>query len=981
MSSSDEDEVEEVLSRAHHVASASSSGDDSKLPPAAPMQAWEDGEAAAAAAAAEEEKVAGPSAAELAEAEAKAAAEAEAAAQQQLASIAQDLRDIDIELADLEGSLSGEGAVQPSLLREVRMQLPSLNGNLDQLQAKTDGVPGPTDAVKAKRRTLTELAAELSGRVIGLDRRVAQKVTLTADAKKAEGNGFFKARDFTTAAACYSEAISIDKGNPAYYCNRAACHLNSKNYAKAVQDANEALLLDAHYAKAYQTRTQAQLQLCEYEDAVRSVQSMPMGMAEDAAMKKLRADTQDAVKAAGNAKFKTKDYAEAVKLYSLAIKVDSTNHVLFSNRSACYQGRAMWKEALKDGQTTISLCASFAKGYLHTARAQLQLHAETEAVETLESGLKSVGSEAAQPLQALLTTARSAAHKAQAVEAERDAAVRSQMEANTLRPTSKYAPETSNQPRTESSVGSDTPAASGATQSSPAPKEGAALAAAAEMKERGNQIYRSGQYSQALALYSKAIELAPEVGAYYGNRAACWSMLQQYPRVIDDCVEALKRDPTLAKVRLRQVSALTSLGKLQQGCDVLEAGLELGGDAAAGCAEQLKKQQAVQAGLRLGNIEMEKGRWSQAMRQFQKVTEGGGNWAEPHLKLGQCRYELRQYAEAVKSAKAALAVDSNLLPAYLLRANALHGLGMTEKGIEHLQSALQRDPDNQEIAVRLKRLRRLVAETKRVREGIRSAMASKQFDEAVSLCGEGMTLDSEDRKLQAAMLANRARAHAGNAGLAEAKVAKARASNTNTDGDEGASGHWRRSLQDASKATYSDSSLLSACLLKAAALQGLGRWEEAERELTECCTSGPGREDQGARQKLQHAQFLVKKSKRTDLYELLGVTQRERASEREIRSGYKRKALEYHPDRWTGKPEKEQKAAETKFKEIASALELLTDQTESCFEETPRGLVACTKRKLWDMGHDMESINAREQQMKGMQAQQQGGGGGGGGSG
>jgi tetratricopeptide (TPR) repeat protein len=62
-------------------------------------------------------------------------------------------------------------------------------------------------------------------------------------------------------------------------------------------------------------------------------------------------------------------------------------------------------------------------------------------------------------------------------------------------------------------------------------------------------------------------------------------------------------------------------------------------------------------------------------------------------------------AEAVKSAKQALAIDANLLPGYLLRANALHRLGLTEKSITHLQAAMQRDPDNQEIALRLKSLR------------------------------------------------------------------------------------------------------------------------------------------------------------------------------------------------------------------------------------------------------------------------------------
>ena len=136
-----------------------------------------------------------------------------------------------------------------------------------------------------------------------------------------------------------------------------------------------------------------------------------------------------------------------------------------------------------------------------------------------------------------------------------------------------------------------------------------------------------------------------------------------------------------------------------------------------------------------------------------------------------------------------------------------------------------------------------MAETKRVREGIRRAMAAKQFDDAIKLCDEGLTLDAEDKKLIAAMHANRARAHAAHAAASAAKVKAAKASNTNTDGDEGGKAHWRRSLQDATKAVYANPELISAFVLKAAALQGLGRWEEAEREMTEC-VNGPGREDQ-----------------------------------------------------------------------------------------------------------------------------------------
>ena len=718
--SDEDDEVEEVLSRAR------TPGADE---PASAAKPEPDAEAEDA----EAERVAAAAAAE------KAAAEA---AERALASIGRDLDDVEQELGDFEAALGGEGAVNPSLLREVRMQLPSLNGNVDQLQAKVDGVASASAEVKARRRQLTEQAAQLSGRVQGVQRLLSAKVAATADSKKAEGNKFFAARDYTTAAACYSEAIAIDKTNPAYFCNRAGCHLNRRDWAEAIADAAEALALDAHYTKAYRTQTQAQLQLKDYAAAVRTVQSVPMGMGDDAVVVKLRQDTQDAIKAAGNAHFKAKEYSEAIAVYSLGIRVDDSNHVLFSNRSACHQARQMWKEALEDGRKAVALEPSFAKGYMHTARAQLQLHAEQEAVATIEAGLGSVSSADAAPLQALLATAKAAAQKSATADAAAEAAVREQMARNTPRPQS--APGGTASPATPAP---GTPREGGEAQGAGG-AGGDRAAAAVQLKEQGNAIYRSGQYAQALAMYSKAIDMAPEVGAYYGNRAACWSMMQQYPRAVDDCQQALSRDPALAKVRLRMVTALTHLGKLARALEVLQEGVALGGDAAAGCVEKLKALQQVETDLQQGNLAMEKGEFSKARTAFQKVVDGGGVWAEPHFKLGTARFELGNYGEAVKAAKAALAVDQNLLPAYLLRANALHRLGMTEKGIGHLEAAMQLDPDNREIAVRLKGLRRLVAETKRVREGIRRAMAAKQFDDAIKLCDEGLTLDAEVRILQ-----------------------------------------------------------------------------------------------------------------------------------------------------------------------------------------------------------------------------------------
>jgi molecular chaperone DnaJ len=61
-----------------------------------------------------------------------------------------------------------------------------------------------------------------------------------------------------------------------------------------------------------------------------------------------------------------------------------------------------------------------------------------------------------------------------------------------------------------------------------------------------------------------------------------------------------------------------------------------------------------------------------------------------------------------------------------------------------------------------------------------------------------------------------------------------------------------------------------------------------------------------------------------DFYEILGVSRS--ASDQEIKSAYKKKALKYHPDRCAGKPADEIKASEQKFKEINEAYSVLSNK-------------------------------------------------------
>jgi DnaJ family protein C protein 7 len=92
--------------------------------------------------------------------------------------------------------------------------------------------------------------------------------------------------------------------------------------------------------------------------------------------------------------------------------------------------------------------------------------------------------------------------------------------------------------------------------------------------------------------------------------------------------------------------------------------------------------------------------------------------------------------------------------------------------------------------------------------------------------------------------------------------------------------------------------------------------------------------------KIKQTKMAIKNIGKKDLYKSLGVMRD--ASEDEIKKAYKKSALKYHPDRNSNKSEKEKEAANTKFKEIGEAYEILSDPE---------------KKSRYDQGVDVEDID------------------------
>mmetsp|Transcript_18922 Transcript_18922/g.39385 ORF Transcript_18922/g.39385 Transcript_18922/m.39385 type:complete len:563 (+) Transcript_18922:164-1852(+) len=101
------------------------------------------------------------------------------------------------------------------------------------------------------------------------------------------------------------------------------------------------------------------------------------------------------------------------------------------------------------------------------------------------------------------------------------------------------------------------------------------------------------------------------------------------------------------------------------------------------------------------------------------------------------------------------------------------------------------------------------------------------------------------------------------------------------------------------------------------AMTGAERFEDAVRFLKDGVNQFP--ESNPLKEAVQKAEVALKQSKTKDYYKILGVSRN--ADKSEIKKGYKKMAMQWHPDKNKGNEEE----AEKKFTDVAEAYEVLSD--------------------------------------------------------
>lgn len=96
-----------------------------------------------------------------------------------------------------------------------------------------------------------------------------------------------------------------------------------------------------------------------------------------------------------------------------------------------------------------------------------------------------------------------------------------------------------------------------------------------EAKNRGNEFFKDGKWTEAIAEYTEALNRDPSNYRVYSNRAACYTKLMDWSKGLEDCEKCLAIDPKFVKAYIRKGKIQHFLKQYHKALETFQRGLDL----------------------------------------------------------------------------------------------------------------------------------------------------------------------------------------------------------------------------------------------------------------------------------------------------------------------------------------------------------------------------------------------------------------------
>ncbi|XP_030926799.1 dnaJ protein P58IPK homolog [Quercus lobata] len=383
--------------------------------------------------------------------------------------------------------------------------------------------------------------------------------------------------------------------------------------------------------------------------------------------------------------------------------------------------------------------------------------------------------------------------------------------------------------------------------------------------------------------------------------------VKRYSDALDDLNTAIEADPMFSEAYFRRASILRQLCRYEESEKSYNKFLELkpGNSAAQKELSQLfQAQSALDTALTL----FDSGDFTKSLEYVDKVVLVFSP-ACSKAKLLRVKLLLaeKEYSSAISETGLILKEDENNLNALLLRGRAYYYLADHDVALRHYQKGLRLDPEHGELKKAYFGLKNLLKKSKSAEDNVNKG----KLRVAVEDFKGALALDPNH-------LAHNVHLHLG---LCKVLVKL---------------GRGKDAITSCNEALNIDGELLDALVQRGEAKLLTEDWEGAVEDLKAAAQQSP--QDMEIRESLMRAEKALKMSKRKDWYKILEVSKT--ASVSEIKRAYKKLALQWHPD----KNVENREEAEAKFREIAAAYEVLSNEE---------------KRTRYDRGEDVEDMGGQ----------------------
>eukprot|EP01103_Thecamoeba_quadrilineata_P015259 TRINITY_DN475_c0_g1_i1.p1 TRINITY_DN475_c0_g1~~TRINITY_DN475_c0_g1_i1.p1 ORF type:complete len:559 (-),score=137.24 TRINITY_DN475_c0_g1_i1:49-1725(-) len=463
-------------------------------------------------------------------------------------------------------------------------------------------------------------------------------------------------------------------------------------------------------------------------------------------------------KTRGNTAFQSGRFEEAIHEFSEAIKYDPTNHVLYSNRSGSYASLNKYNEALEDAQKTIQLKPDWSKGYSRLGIAQYYLGNYEDALETYEKGLAIDPNnqqliEGKNQAQNALSTAqpqfsfdglfkgdiwgRIRSHPKLAPYANQPDFVRIVTE---LQSNPKNLTNYINDPRITTLVtvllGLENFQNGAGQEESPAQKSEPKYEApppepkkeapkqevdpskkeSLELKEKGNQLYKSRKFPEAIEFYRKALEKDPENLNIELNVAAAQFESNQLDEAIETCKRVIEEGRArradfeiIAKAYARIGNVYNKREQYVEAMEAYNKSLTESNNpnvlAALRKAEKSKREKDAKDYIdpvkaleerEKGNALFKAQNYPEAIKTY---TEGLRRNPEDHVLYSNraATYtKLGEFQLGLEDAERCIKMKPDFVKGYIRKGNLEFSLKQYHKALETYDQALKIDPENYE---------------------------------------------------------------------------------------------------------------------------------------------------------------------------------------------------------------------------------------------------------------------------------------------